>query len=862
MQRSASCPDKNREWALRVYLHTPREKTPPTASGSYSARRSRPTAVHPTQEIEFMNEQIHHLKISNSQLRDDKTKLQTRVYKLEADLKRMQRGVYPESRPQSAASVHSIGIERNYSSESASSKSQSKTPRKEIVDSKLIQVGDVQKKDSIAYELEMIHRKIASISKMLESKATNAKESIVKILSSIDDTLRKLLESKSRTYAEEVEKDDELKTTAEHLHSSTTSDTAPISPPSEKDSISNPNQFLVKKTAESFAMRHNRANPTLASAPLSPPPPLSGPRKNSFAQRHGSILLKQRNSISMVFQSSSTLQLPQSRRAISKRSMQIENYNKLVAFLVESKSRLNTVRFDTITWEEFQSWVQEHAEDEHESIVQELFYVLKSYRKVMDITTQISFCQTVEEVISQVTSGIEEILLAEKVQLYTISSPGELSLFQANSSDVSKSFSTSRGVLGHVAESGEMENLSDPVSHPHYDPEIDSPYPLVLRNLIAVPLIDRFNQVFAVIVAFNKATGDFAKEDEVIIQSLVDQASNNIQHFKLLLKTQREKQKNQSLLEVLKVVNSDSATLDSIIDKIIKVTYDVLNADRVSLFLVDNIAHQLLLKVSKDNLTIRIPIGVGIAGTVAATGLVVNIADAYKDSRFDPTLDKKTGYRTRTILCMPIKDSNDRPVAVIQALNKAHGIFTKEDEDMLAAFSAEAASVLQRKSLETAYLNLIGSTSGTDAESSLKDMIEEYTMNKRVLKNKSRNDFSFTRFSPSTLSISVEGLKDWDFDHFSYSEEELVDLIVSGFDSLGLLSQFRVEKTQLRKFVLTVRSHYQDNPYHNFIHAFSVFQSVYIMLTTTDIGQYITPLDVYAILISAICHDLDHPVRV
>ena len=114
----------------------------------------------------------------------------------------------------------------------------------------------------------------------------------------------------------------------------------------------------------------------------------------------------------------------------------------------------------------------------------------------------------------------------------------------------------------------------------------------------------------------------------------------------------------------------------------------LLNADRSSLFLVEG--NSLLLKVARDidvDDEIRIPLGSGIAGAVAQTGEVINVPDAYADSRFNPAVDKQTGYRTNSILCLPVKDRQGEVFAVAQLLNRRDGRpFDQDDEKRFAGF--------------------------------------------------------------------------------------------------------------------------------------------------------------------------------
>ena len=114
----------------------------------------------------------------------------------------------------------------------------------------------------------------------------------------------------------------------------------------------------------------------------------------------------------------------------------------------------------------------------------------------------------------------------------------------------------------------------------------------------------------------------------------------------------------------------------------------LLNADRASLFLVEG--DFLVLKVAENLDTlgeIRFPVGTGIAGAVAATGQPIRIDDAYADERFNPDVDRQTGYRTRSLLSLPVKNHRGDVFAVAQLLNRRDGQpFDAVDEKRFASF--------------------------------------------------------------------------------------------------------------------------------------------------------------------------------
>src|SRR6202007_1213666 len=95
----------------------------------------------------------------------------------------------------------------------------------------------------------------------------------------------------------------------------------------------------------------------------------------------------------------------------------------------------------------------------------------------------------------------------------------------------------------------------------------------------------------------------------------------------------------------------------------------------------------------------RSPDHAGIAGAVFQSGKTVNIPHAYADLRFNPAFDKKTGYFTRSILCLPVVNKNGKCIGVTQALNKRGGPFTAEDEARLKAFTAQVSIALENAKL-------------------------------------------------------------------------------------------------------------------------------------------------------------------
>lgn len=158
------------------------------------------------------------------------------------------------------------------------------------------------------------------------------------------------------------------------------------------------------------------------------------------------------------------------------------------------------------------------------------------------------------------------------------------------------------------------------------------------------------------------------------------------------------------LIALVKIGQAVAAekNIDELIKTIAEETKTALNADRCTVFLYDKINNELFSKVATgldDFKELRIPADKGLAGHVLNTGETINIKDAYKDSRFNKSVDKKTGYHTKTILCMPIKNFNQEIIGVFQVLNKFDEAFTIDDEDLLVAIASSAGISLENAQL-------------------------------------------------------------------------------------------------------------------------------------------------------------------
>lgn len=161
----------------------------------------------------------------------------------------------------------------------------------------------------------------------------------------------------------------------------------------------------------------------------------------------------------------------------------------------------------------------------------------------------------------------------------------------------------------------------------------------------------------------------------------------------------RRADKLSAILEVAKAMAAIH-DLDGLLELILREAARVVEADRCSLFILTRDRTHLSTRVAQGAAQeIRLPLGQGIAGSVAQTGQTINILDAYEDPRFQRDWDVKNNYRTKSLLTVAMRDTRGEVTGVIQALNAADGAFDAEDEELLLALGGQAAQAIENVKL-------------------------------------------------------------------------------------------------------------------------------------------------------------------
>ncbi len=256
------------------------------------------------------------------------------------------------------------------------------------------------------------------------------------------------------------------------------------------------------------------------------------------------------------------------------------------------------------------------------------------------------------------------------------------------------------GIAGSVFQSGTGEIVPDVAADPRFSNDTDESTGFVTKSILAAPVITAGGEVIGVVEALNKRSGSFTNDDLDLLGEIATQASVALQSSQYVEKMVKTRKQEMEFLDLVADITS-SLDLSVLLRRVMGEAARMLKAERSTLFLNHEKTGELVSEVGQgvEKVQIRLPNHVGIAGAVFTTNQTINIPYAYADLRFNPAFDKKTGFFTRSILCVPVVNKNGKVIGVTQVLNKRGGPFTEEDESRLRAFTAQVSIALENAKL-------------------------------------------------------------------------------------------------------------------------------------------------------------------
>ena len=327
---------------------------------------------------------------------------------------------------------------------------------------------------------------------------------------------------------------------------------------------------------------------------------------------------------------------------------------------------------------------------------------LQNLQTLMDMSEILNLRMDIEKLIERVVFTASKVMNAQRTSLFLVDHlAGEMWSKVAQGEETREiRIPIDKGIAGWVATNDQLLNIPDAYQDPRFNSEVDRNTHFRTKSILCGPVRNLHGEIVGVIQVINKKQGVFDQEDEKLFQAFAYQTAISVENVRLYQKMVASHEKMAILLDVATSV-TETLDLDMLMDKIISKISETIEAERSTLFLVDQKAGELWAKKAEGTggVLIRFPLSEGLAGHVATTGEVLNIKDAYQDSRFNPSFDKGSGFYTRTVLAAPVYNRGGEIIGVTQAVNKIGGVFEAEDEDLLKLLSSQIAVALENAQL-------------------------------------------------------------------------------------------------------------------------------------------------------------------
>jgi len=311
-----------------------------------------------------------------------------------------------------------------------------------------------------------------------------------------------------------------------------------------------------------------------------------------------------------------------------------------------------------------------------------------------------------DELLDQMLDLIIEVSGGNAGTLYLLDADRnelEIKVVEGPGSDqslVGRRIKTDLGIAGATMQTAQPVIIEDLANDPRWQRISNNQQEL--RNVISLPLLLRAKPI-GVVQVFN-----YSKTTLPIMQLLCSRMASEIEKTILLKASEERSAKLEALVDIIGVIGS-TLDKDEVLRMIVGYVKELLSAEHASLFLLDDVANDIVLHIAtsanSDN-SLRVPRGKGIIGYVVDSGETVLVSDVTKDNRHYQDADHATGITTTSLIAVPLITrtvqlgaemgvAQTRIIGGLEAINKIGGIFKEEDASLLRTLARQAATVLQ-----------------------------------------------------------------------------------------------------------------------------------------------------------------------
>ncbi|MDZ8025523.1 MAG: GAF domain-containing protein [Nostoc sp. DedQUE01] len=395
----------------------------------------------------------------------------------------------------------------------------------------------------------------------------------------------------------------------------------------------------------------------------------------------------------------------------------------------------------------FSTFLAPLTQDTFKQVVKDVEQKLQIVHQTLSMLDSQGFETILQEMLHSITLKTGELLGAdrttiflldeEKQELWSIVAEGE------GDRSLEIRIPANKGIGGEVATFKQVINIpfdfyDDPRSHFAQAQEKRTGYRTY--TMLALPLLNEHGQLVAVVQLLNKLksgsnsnaplaeridTNGFICADEQLFQEFAPSIRLILESSRSFYVATQKQRAVAALMKAIKSLSQSSLDLEDTLKRVMDEAKELMNADRSTLWLIDRDRHELWTKITQDDGStkeLRVPIGKGFAGIVGASGKKLNIAfDLYDDpdSETAKQLDQQNGYRTCSLLCMPVFNADQELIGVTQLVNKKksgdfpaydpaswpkapecfQASFDRNDEEFMEAFNIQAGVALHNAQL-------------------------------------------------------------------------------------------------------------------------------------------------------------------
>ncbi|XP_060688395.1 cGMP-specific 3',5'-cyclic phosphodiesterase isoform X2 [Hemiscyllium ocellatum] len=430
-----------------------------------------------------------------------------------------------------------------------------------------------------------------------------------------------------------------------------------------------------------------------------------------------------------------------------------------------------------------------------------------------------------------------------------------------------------KGIVGYVAATGEPLNIKDAYEDPRFNAEVDQITGYKTQSILSMPIKNHEDEVVGVAQAINKkcgTNGAFTKKDEKDFAAYLTFCGIVLHKAKVYETSLLENRRNQVLLDLATLIFEEQRSLEVILKKIAAIILSFMQAQSCTIFIVDDsssdsfssVFHMTAAELEDPSEFQRRSydtnkINYMFAKYAKSTMETLNIPDVNKDARFTWTNEnaENTNKQIKSLLCTPIKNGKkNKVIGVCQLMNKIGenvdkiNAFNKNDEQFLEAFAIFCGLGIQNTQMYEAV---------------------EMAMAKQIVTlevlsyhaSATENETEALQVTAAMAVPSAHSLKllDFSFSDFDLTEVETTLATIRMFIDLNFLQNFQMKYEVLCRWILSVKKNYRRHVvYHNWRHAFNTAQCMFAVLKSGRIQNKLTDLEILALIIATLSHDLDH----